>query len=146
MTIDAIALWHKRARPNPDERALNVQLGCHLEEVAEMLQTLAADDARSRNRLATLLFQILTAADALKAGEMNLYIDEPIPFIDSIADQVVTAIGVAHCANMKAVEAIDIVNSSNWSKFDENGTPYFDANGKVKKGPRYNAPDLRGCV
>jgi predicted HAD superfamily Cof-like phosphohydrolase len=41
---------------------------------------------------------------------------------------------------------VDIVNTSNWSKFSPEGEPYFDQNGKILKGPNYKAPDLSECV
>jgi hypothetical protein len=45
---------------------------------------------------------------------------------------------------MNAAVAVTRVNASNWSKFDVNGTPFFDQNGKILKGPNYHAPDLEG--
>lgn len=146
MTIDSIALWHKRARPEPDHASFNVQLGCHIEEFCEMLESLASDDARTRNRMSSGLYEMLRFAEGLKNGAFDVYIDKPVDFIDAIADQVVTAVGVAHCAKMKPAKAIDIVNTSNWSKFDEHGEPIFNSNGKIAKGPRYTPPHLDECV
>jgi hypothetical protein len=40
MTIGSIARWHQAARPEPTASDLRVQIGCHLEEVAEMLEAL----------------------------------------------------------------------------------------------------------
>ena len=42
--LDKVVEWHKKARPTPDDAAFNVQLGCHLEEVVEMLVVLSADE------------------------------------------------------------------------------------------------------
>lgn len=39
-TLQSIAEWHQQARPNPSDKDFNVQLGCHLEEVCEMLEAL----------------------------------------------------------------------------------------------------------
>ena len=39
--------------------------------------------------------------------------------------------------------AIDEVDRSNWSKFDEDGKPIFNENGKVMKGPNYTKPKLK---
>ena len=39
------------------------------------------------------------------------------------------------------VGALDEINKSNWSKF-ENGKPVFDENGKIKKGAEYFKPKL----
>ena len=61
-----------------------------------------------------------------------------------VAVCVVTGIGAAHCAGMKGAVACDRVNTSNWSKFDHNGHPIRDANGKIKKGPNYQPPVLDG--
>jgi hypothetical protein len=59
-------------------------------------------------------------------------------------DQVVTGLGAAHCAGMKGAAACDRVNASNWSKFDHNGQPLRDVNGKITKGPNYQPPVLDG--
>lgn len=72
-------------------------------------------------------------AIGLKRGQLDV----------AIADQVVTAVGVAHCAHMKPVEAAAEVDRSNWSKFVD-GKPVRDANCKIKKGPYYTPPNLEG--
>ena len=64
--------------------------------------------------------------------------------LDSLADQIVTAVGVGVCAKMDMNAAVTEVNESNWSKFNYKGYPEFDENGKVKKGERYRKPDLKG--
>jgi hypothetical protein len=45
---------------------------------------------------------------------------------------------------MNGPEALRRVNGSNWSKFNDDGQPIFDENGKIAKGPRYERPDLTG--
>jgi len=80
----------------------------------------------------------------LKKGLSAVEINDRNEFLDSIADQVVTGIGAAYCAGMKGADACDRVNTSNWSKFDHNGQPIRDANGKIKKGPNYQPPVLDG--
>ena len=45
---------------------------------------------------------------------------------------------------MKTAEGIAAVNRSNYSKFDKNGYPIFNEQGKVMKGPDYSPPDLEG--
>jgi len=145
MTIEAIDLWHKRARPNPTDTDFNVQLGCHLEEVAEMLATLEfGRDGTKYESYATTLGVVSDIATALKRGWTVARIKDRREFLDSLADQIVTAVGVGYCAGMKTTEAVARVNSSNWSKFDENGQPTFDRNGKIAKPATYVAPDLEG--
>ena len=143
--IESIELWHKRARPAPTERDFSLQLGCHLEEIVEMLDTLVFDlptgemlgeHTMARSALNTL-------AEHLKKNVAIAAIIDREEFLDSLADQVVTAIGVGHCAGMKTSDACRQVNQSNWSKFID-GQPVFNAQGKIAKPASYVPPDLSG--
>ena len=62
--------------------------------------------------------------------------------LDSLADQIVTAVGTAHMNGMDIVGALHEVNGSNFSKFDDEGNPIFNDNKKIMKGPNYYKPDL----
>lgn len=146
MTIEVIELWHKRARPNPTEQDFNVQLGCHLEELCEMFSAIKPGTQRTQIAMSAAHFGLLKLADGLKAGLFDVYVEDEEEFLDSIADQVVTAIGAGWCAGMRTREAIEEVNRSNWSKFDANGHPVKDANGKIMKGERYSPPDLKALT
>jgi hypothetical protein len=90
--------------------------------------------------------QLKDFSDGLKSGRITASIANRKELVDALADQVVTAVGVGHCANMKITRAVDIVNTSNWSKFGNDGLPYFDQDGKVLKGPNYVPPALEDCV
>lgn len=143
MSLENIELWHKRARPTPTPEDFNVQLGCHFEELDEMFETLAFDfDTAHIANEARSYIKLL--AKRLKRGEGKAKIYDRKEFLDSIADQVVTGIGAAYCAGMQGAEAANRVNTSNWSKFDDDGQPIRDANGKIAKGPNYTPPDLEG--
>ena len=149
MTIESIALWHQRARPNPTYENFNVQLGCHLEEVAEMVEALRfsfknGTGMEMPGKTTMLYQQINDFADGLKAGRIKAVIADTEGLLDSAADQIVTSVGVGHCANTNIVKAVDVVNGSNWSKFDKDGQPIFDQNGKILKGPDYKPPNLQG--
>jgi predicted HAD superfamily Cof-like phosphohydrolase len=146
MSIDLIKMWHERARPKPDAAQLNVQTGCHFEEVQEMLAVMSGDDEYSSQMLDRLHTALTVVAIGMKQGTIKCYIkpDDRNEFLDSLADQIVTATGVGHCAKMNIVEAVRRVNSSNWSKYDTDGKPVFNGNGKITKGPNYKAPDLEG--
>lgn len=141
MSADQIELWHKRARPNPTDADFNVQLGCHFEELEEMMRSATASDAELWEEVR---LQVLVLSKLLKGGNMTAKVINRKEFLDSIADQVVTGIGAGHCAGMKTAEAIAAVNRSNYSKFDKNGMPLFNEQGKVMKGPDYAPPDLEG--
>jgi predicted HAD superfamily Cof-like phosphohydrolase len=151
MSIESIELWHKRARPNPTEQNFNVQLGCHLEEIVEMIAALRfthknGTGVEMPGKNSMLYQQINDFADGLKAGRITASIANRKELVDALADQVVTAVGVGHTAHMKITRAVDIVNTSNWSKFSPEGQPYFDQNGKILKGPNYVPPALEDCV
>ena len=116
MTIDNIALWHKRARAEPTEKDFNVQLGCHIEEFTEMLDAIGID--YNTQKLAEMYEYLDELADGLKKGYINtFYMDKPA-LLDALADQIVTAVGVGVCAKMNMAKAVEEVNQSNWSKFN----------------------------
>jgi hypothetical protein len=95
------------------------------------------------NLISATHLMMLRLSDALKAGG-DIYVNNREEFLDSIADQIVTGVGVGHCAKMQVAEAVRRVNTSNWSKFDNDGNPIFNENGKISKGPNYTPPDLTG--
>jgi len=142
MSMRNVELWHKRARPEPSNDDLQVQLGCHIEEIVEMFDSLDL-----HHSWAALADELSLLATRLKQGETIVSIKDREAFLDSLADQIVTAIGVGHCANMRTAEAVEEVNRSNWSKFDqETGQPIFSPYGKITKGPNYRAPNLKEFV
>lgn len=141
-TLTTINIWHRRARPEPTEANFNVQLGCHFEEFVEMLETLAANPTAERSFI-DLKIYVKGFAEGLKRGEVTMGITDRKEFLDSMADQVVTAVGVGHCANMDVPAACERVDNSNWSKFVD-GQPQFNEHGKITKGPYYAPPDLEG--
>jgi len=141
--IDNITLWHKRARPQPTERDLDVQIGCHIEEFIEMIEALEIDwDTHTDLDLAMDILEEFCIK--LKKGVKAISSMNREALLDSLADQIVTAVGVGVCAKMDMNAAVTEVNESNWSKFNYKGYPEFDENGKVKKGERYRKPDLKG--
>lgn len=139
MSIDSIELWHRRARPEPTSRELDVQLGCHVEEFVEMLACVKLDSGWNNLR-----YELTLLADRLKSGQENAVVHDRKEFLDSLADQIVTAVGVGHCAGMKTSDAVDAVSRSNWSKFNDEGFPVFNEHGKIAKGPNYKRPYLEG--
>ncbi len=147
-TLQSIAKWHQQARPAPSDKDFNVQLGCHLEEVCEMLEalTFTAGNWPPVIGIATGAHEMLSAlAQHLKTQEVDVTIDDRAELLDSLADQAVTAVGIAHCAGMDFPGALAEVNRSNWSKFVD-GQPQFDENGKVAKPTTYRKPDLTGYL
>lgn len=144
MSIETIDLWHKRARPSPTEENLNVQFGCHIEEIVETLDSIAIATLDDDIDYPAMMAMLESLADGLKKGTIKIMIHDRKEFLDGLADQIVTAVGTAHCAKMRIKEAVAEVDRSNWSKYDENGLPIFNANGKISKGPYYQPPELEG--
>lgn len=151
MSLDITNLWFKRAVPEPTEKNFNVQVGTHFEEFVEMLDTLrfyaptfpggtlAGSVMSLRNKLHVL-------ATDMKNGTVQAVIEDRTEFLDALADQIVTATGSGYMAGMNVPVALDRVNASNFSKFDDNGMPIFDANGKIMKGINYKKVNLEGLV
>lgn len=138
MSINKTLKWFKAAVPNPDNRALSVQIGCHLEEVVEMLDSL---ETNNNSMVLDAVYALDALAEDLKSGEQHITGTLSLDMLDSLADQIVTATGIAHMMSMDIAGALDEVNRSNFSKF-ENGKPVFNENGKIAKGRDYVAPDL----
>ena len=137
--ISYIKGWFELAVPTPTDKNRAVQLGCHFEEVAEMLA--AIGETFIAERLA------LIATQYKKDSEVE--INEPgldrTELLDALCDQIVTAVGVAHMFGMDIEGALGEVNRSNWSKFVD-GAPVFDANGKIAKPATYSKPNLEQFV
>ena len=149
MTIESVRQWHKLARPVPTQRDFDVQLGCHLEEIAEMLEALEFSNTYNPHKVqgdgTDLYRQLVKWADALKDGGYFAQITGRKEFLDSIADQIVTGVGAAYCAGMDAGAALREVNTSNWTKVDINTKNFTrDDNGKIMKPPGYKPPNLEG--
>lgn len=139
-TIKQIQTWFKAAVPAPTDASRCVQIGCHFEEAAEMQEALGM----STDNLAGDALAWKTVKGRSAACWANNV--DRAALLDSLADQIVTAIGVAHMYGFDIQGALAEVNRSNYSKFNEDGRPDFDANGKIVKGPNYSPPDLAPFV
>lgn len=138
--IQSIEDWFKEAKPNPTNKDIMVQIGCHYEEIGEMATALADNEEDCVCLDTESLSDLYKTAYAQRADWIIKYFDKK-ELLDSLCDQIVTAIGVAYMMGFDLQGALTEVNNSNWSKF-ENGKAIFDENGKIKKGKNYFKPDL----
>ncbi|MBE2895750.1 nucleoside triphosphate pyrophosphohydrolase family protein [Pasteurellaceae bacterium HPA106] len=138
--ITPISDWFKKAVPNPTQRNTKVQIGCHFEEVVEMFTALGCEAPKELVEASNAFKEM----DDLYAAKFNTTIDRK-ELLDSLCDQIVTAVGVAYMLGMDIQGALDEVNASNWSKF-ENGEPVFLENGKIGKGKDYFKPKLNKFI
>lgn len=146
-TVHRIVEWFRTAKPEPTVKNILTQLGCHLEEVEEMIGAL--DNADS-----DLAYELRQASDELKSIDVDKYATEvqammsewdKVELLDSLCDQIVTAIGTAYDFGFDIEGALKEVAASNESKF-EDGKPVFDENMKIIKGKNYFKPDLTKYV
>lgn len=143
--ISLTELWFKRAVKVPAEKQ-QVQVGVHFEECSEMLEAMRGKDPISEKFRADLEEQLKLFATALKTGNIALEVVNRKDYVDACADQIVTAVGSAFVYGCNAPLALERVNTSNFSKFDEHGMPVFDANGKIAKNKAtYKEADFTGC-
>ena len=145
MNIEKIINWFKAAKPNPTEKDKATQIGAHFEEVSEMMAALSCNSAQ-----AWQISQEFYACDAIDKDIDGDFVELPenweVDLLDSLCDQIVTAIGVGYMMGFDMSGALKEVNLSNWSKFDGNGNPIFNKNGKIVKGKNYFKPDLAKFV
>ena len=148
LVVGSITEWFKLAIPNPTPDNYRVQLGCHLEEVGEMLEKVF-------DPYDPLTRAVLFEADQLKAGKSGptpldkMTDSDKADLLDALCDQIVTAIGVAHMAGFDILGALGQVNLANWNKFVD-GVPQFSPQGKIMKPegwePANVAPFIRKQV
>lgn len=141
--VEEIKNWFELAVPNPTPDSQRVQAGVHFEECTEMLETIQLKTPESTSLKPDIAFNYLKSlADVLKTNKENvLIITDRKALLDSLADQIVTAIGVAHMNGFDIVGALREVSRSNTSKFVD-GKPVFNENGKIAKGSNYTPPNL----
>ena len=110
-----------------------------------MLMSLSGATHSADDELFQLEQHVLAVATRMKGGHIPVDVEPQMrkDLLDSLADQIVTAIGVGHCAGMNTPGACLEVNESNWSKFVD-GKPLFNEHGKIMKGPDYAPPNLEG--
>lgn len=136
--------WFQKARPEPTLAHFNVQLGVHCEEVSEMLEQLDGLNPEAK-ALIERAHEVMSAlGEYLKTNShlTTVMVKDDVLFLDALCDQIVTASGTGYYAGHDVVGAMTEVNRSNFSKFDENGNPIFNENGKIMKGPNYSQANL----
>jgi hypothetical protein len=139
--LDDTAAWFKAAFPVPTPKMVRTQLGVHIEEVSEMLDSLRARDTFTQSLLNEAMIAMHNLAVQLKNTDGDIEFISRVEFFDSLLDQMVTLMGVGHSQGLPMQKGLAEVNSSNASKFVD-GQPLYDENYKIKKGPYYRRPDL----
>ena len=144
MPLQQTKRWFDLAVPSTKITKKNqaVQVGVHLEEVVEMMQSFKLEGQADDDRVTAILF-LHGLAERMKKTDVSMVVTDRKEFLDACADQIVTATGSAHMQGMDIIGAMVEVNTSNFSKFDENGQPIFNEHGKIAKNPAtYREPNL----
>lgn len=141
-TPASILRWFSVAKPTPTNQNIIQQMAYHFEEVAEMCQAVHCDEMA--NQLIKLKTTLLSL-DGSQCDNFNASINK-VALLDALCDQIVTALGVGQMMGFDMLGALMEVNRSNWSKFDEQGLPIIDEQGKITKGNAYTPPNLTSFV
>lgn len=130
-TITDIKAWFQAAKPEPTDKDVATQVGCHFEEVSEMNEAILGVDTWEINNL----------ANHFKYAPKLPKDTDHLGLLDSLCDQIVTATGVAYMMGFDIEGALKEVIRSNNSKMVD-GEFEFDDNGKIMKPESYSEPDL----
>jgi len=146
-TLSVTLEWFKRAVPEPTSKNIHTQLGCHFEEVVEMLECINGMNSQTDGLLRDAEDAMRRLADHMKTTDKVISIPASchVNMLDAICDQNVTGVGVAYMLGYDIQAGMRETNTSNWSKFVD-GQPIFNANGKIMKGPSYFRSDLTAFV
>ena len=139
--IKDIEKWFKIAKPEPTIDDACVQIGCHYEEVKEMMDAVGDIDPYISNL--SNKYKERQQKHVLNIFSKNK--KQQIELLDALCDQIVTAVGVGYMMGFDMQAALNEVNNSNFSKF-ENGKAVLNCQGKIKKGINYFNPKLDKCI
>lgn len=144
LNIKPILEWFQQAKPNPTTEDACVQIGCHYEEVNEMMGVNYDNDGVDVGGVAEN-YKSKEKYALIGVSNINHFDDMKIEILDSLCDQIVTAIGVAYMLGFDIEKALAEVNRSNWSKF-VGGKPQFNEQGKIAKPESYSPPELTNFI
>lgn len=72
--------------------------------------------------------------------------DEIIEIADALGDIIYVAVGTALTYGIEIEPVIAEIHRSNMTKLDKDGTPIFQKDGEVLKGPNFEEPDIAGVL
>ena len=142
------SLWLQACEKRPgDFNALSVQIGCHIEELAEFLSELMVADSNYDAVLQGAIGYLRTVSTAIKTGTTDALIQDENRenALKELCDCEVTGNGVAFLAGFDKDAADAIVISSNEDKLVD-GQPVILPGGKIGKRPGWQKPSLASCI
>lgn len=142
-TVESINKWFTTAKPSPTNADVAAQFAFFIEEVAEVFDATNDIDVADYLRMVKQDYLTLAKSDHL---EETLNGWDKVGLLDGLCDTAVTVNGVATYLGMDFPGALEHISQSNWSKFDNEGKPILDDDGKITKGPNYFKPNLEPFV
>lgn len=143
LNIKPILEWFQQAKPNPTTEDACVQIGCHYEEIDEML-AVNHDNEDALSGIANA-YKSKDKYSLMSVDNTKYFENMSVNMLDALCDQIVTAIGVAYMMGFDIEKALAEVNRSNWSKFVD-GKPQFNEQGKIAKPESYSPPELKDFI
>lgn len=138
------ANWLKACGKEPTPENAMIQLGCHIEEVCELLATLRTDKEGYAKLLDRTRLDLEWFATKLKRKEITVYVPTHLreDALDALCDTEVTGNGLAYLLGFNKMAADQAVLDSNDAKLVD-GKPVILEGGKIGKPEGWKAPELR---
>lgn len=147
--FDKTANWLSKsfdgAGKERDNKTFSVQLGCKLEEDAELLSSMIFTTIGDKDEAEILAKKLVDFAFMLKKGNARVIACDSESVCDALADVKVTCDGMAWIAGFDQNCADAAVLASNDAKL-VNGKPVILDGGKIGKPVGWCAPDLQPFV
>lgn len=144
-SITDIRNWFKAAKPEPTFNDYITQLGCHIEEIAEMALAIGAEESPFYDEASIQAEYLKGLVIPSEYIEIQKNLIDDTELLDALCDQIVTATGVAYMMGFDIEGALKEVIRSNNSKMVK-GKFEYDENGKIAKPESYSKPDLTPFV
>lgn len=141
------ANWLDACGKKPTPENLSVQIGCTIEEFAELLSCVSSDDALTAGTVRTSIAALDVLGRLLKSGRAMAFVnpEDREGALDALCDIDVTINGIAYFANFDKDGADQAVLEANERKLVD-GQPVILPGGKIGKPAGWYAADLSRFV
>jgi hypothetical protein len=139
--------WLAACGKTPAPETLSLQIGCDLEETAELLRCLRVSKDGWARLLERLVIDLESLGAELKRGQLVAHFPTHLrtEALDALCDREVTGNGVAFLAGFDKPGADAAVLASNDAKLVD-GQPVILPGGKIGKPAGWQAPNLKPFV
>lgn len=141
------AAWLHACGKTPSVGNVSLQIGCHLEEVAEFLSCIRTDSEGGQLIIDRTVVDLEWLAGKIKKGNYTAHIPNHLraDALDALCDGEVTGNGIAYLVGMDKDAADQAVLAANEAKL-VNGKPVILEGGKIGKPPGWAPPNLTPFV